>query len=160
MIRAYDEDWFLSINPDGKLSAHIRQTVLAKNSLSVKAAIFEYLVDHNPTPQVYSLLNRLMADPNLLARVHVVTDRQWGTCTLLVTPDEARITAGGITLLEGVVDVDATCRYWSLHAEAILLQLSDGAVVEDRKPLLESLQWLTHWQFKRHFDKVLGEAAN
>lgn len=160
VIRAYDEDWFLSVNPTGDLRTHIRETVLAQTAVSVKAAIFEYLVDHNPAPQVYVLLNKLTADPRLLAKVRVVTDRQWGTCTLLVTPDEARITAGGITLLEGVVDVDATCRYWSLHAEAILLQLSDSAVVEDRKPLLESLQWLTHWQFKRHFDKVLGEAAN
>ncbi|HWI61684.1 MAG TPA: hypothetical protein VNT75_07605 [Symbiobacteriaceae bacterium] len=156
MIRAYDEEWFLSVHPNGDLNAHIRETVLARNCLSVKAAIFEYLVDHNPAPQVYNLLNRLTSDPSLLGRVRVVTDRQWGSCTILATPEEAKVTAGGIALLDGTIDVEASLHYWAGHAEAILLQLSDGIDPEEKKPLIESLQWLTHWQFKRQFDKVLG----
>lgn len=158
MIRAYDEEWFLSVNPAGDLRAHIRDTVLAGNLQQVKAAIVEYVIDTNPAPQVLDLLNQLVGDPALLEKVRVVTDRQWGTCTIRVTPREAHVMVGGITLLDGAVDLTATLRYWALHAEAVLLQLQDEPVMEPRKPLLESLQWLTHWQFKRQFDQVLNQA--
>ncbi|HYF94123.1 MAG TPA: hypothetical protein VD969_18050 [Symbiobacteriaceae bacterium] len=160
MIKAYDEEWFLSVNPGGDLCAHIRETVLAAESQGVKAAIFQYLVDHNTALCVCTVLNRLTADPRLLTKVRVVTDRQWGTCTMLVTPEEARVAAGGINLLDGAVDLNATLRYWSLHAEAVLVQFADETYAEEKKPLLESLQWLTHWHFKRQFDRVLNQAAN
>lgn len=158
MIRAYDEEWFLSVNPGGDLRTHIRDTVLAGDGHQVRAAIVEYVMETNPAPQVLDLLNQLAANPALLGRVRVVTDRQWGNCTIRVTPGEAHVMVGGITLLDGTIDLTATLRYWALHAEAVLLQLLEEPEAEPRRPLLESLQWLLHWQFKRQFDQVLNQA--
>lgn len=159
MIHAYDSEWFLTVHPDADPAEYMRATQVAASAGAVKGALLGYSARHDPAPAVYDLLGRLTSDPYLLAKLRIVRDRQWGNCTLLITPDGARVTAGGILLLDGTPDLDATLRYWRRHAEAILVQLEERAPApEGRKPVLESLQWLTHWQFKRNFAGLLANS--
>lgn len=152
MIKAYDEDLFQAARPGEDLHAYIRDTVVAASPHAVKAAVVQYLIEHDPAVPVYQLMNRIIAEGALLAKARVVSDRKWRNCVVLVTPAEAAVTQGGITRLDGTCDMEATLRYWRLHAEAIYIQLAPGPVAE--KTLGESMEYLLNWTFKRYFQRT------
>jgi hypothetical protein len=157
LIRAYAEDWFQSVNPDTDLEAYRQRTVLAEGCRAVKAAVVNYLVEVNPEPAVYDFLNGLMGDMALLSRTLVVTERQWGNATVLVTPGGVRFGAGAIRQMDGSVDMAATLHYFALNAEAILLELAEREPAADApKPLPEALEWLNHCRFRKQFSGAMG----
>jgi hypothetical protein len=157
MIRAYAADWFQSVNPDTDLEVYRRKTVLAEGCQAVKAAVVAYLIDVNPEPAVYDFLNALMGDMALLSRTLVVTERQWGNATVLVTPGGVRVGAGAIRHMDGSVDMAATLRYFGLQAEAILHELAETEPAPDAlKPLPEAIEWLNHCRFRKQFSGAMG----
>lgn len=163
MISAYDINLFEVCQPGASLADFVARTLVAARPQPVKVAFFDYLFKHDPAPEVWHLLCTVASDENLLKKARVITDRSWRNCVVRVTPKEISVTAGGVTTLDGVLDLDATLHYWASQAEAIFFHLDPGVPAEEAQvvPVSESRDYLLNWLFQREFGdlrKAEGES--
>ncbi len=154
MIRAYDEALFEAAVKDMRLADFIDETLIAAEPAKVRADLLDFVAQERPAPEVREVIDRLLDDDQLMAKVRLVSDRSWRNCVLAITPERATVTQGGITFVDGSCDLDATLTYWRLHAEQVFLQVGPTEAQSLERTLGESMEYLLFWLFKRYFGKV------